>query len=58
MTETPTRRVALVTGSSRGLGRAMALHLARAGFDVAVHYGRNAEEAAKVAAEILSLIHI
>ncbi|MFC3831275.1 MULTISPECIES: 3-oxoacyl-[acyl-carrier-protein] reductase [Deinococcus] len=55
MTETPTRRVALVTGSSRGLGRAMALHLARAGFDVAVHYGRNAEEAAKVAAEIQAL---
>ena len=50
-----TRKVALVTGSSRGLGRAMALHLARAGFDVAVHYGRNAEEAAKVAAEIQAL---
>ncbi|UBV42093.1 3-oxoacyl-[acyl-carrier-protein] reductase [Deinococcus taeanensis] len=50
MTDTP-RKVALVTGSSRGLGRAMALTLARAGFDVAVHYGRNAAEAEKVAAE-------
>ncbi|ANE44294.1 3-oxoacyl-[acyl-carrier-protein] reductase [Deinococcus puniceus] len=46
---TPTRKVALVTGSSRGLGRAMALQLAAAGFDVAIHYGRNAAEAEKVA---------
>lgn len=46
-----TRKVALVTGSSRGLGRAMALKLAADGFDVAVHYGRNAAEAEKVADE-------
>jgi 3-oxoacyl-[acyl-carrier protein] reductase len=46
---TSTRKVALVTGSSRGLGRAMALQLAAAGFDVAIHYGRNAAEAEKVA---------
>lgn len=46
-----TRKVALVTGSSRGLGRAMALKLAQGGFDVAIHYGRNADEARKVAAE-------
>ena len=52
MTDTPQRKVALVTGSSRGLGRAMALALAHAGFDIAVHYGRNADEAAKVADEI------
>ena len=50
MTETP-RKVALITGSSRGLGRAMALKLAQDGFDVAVHYGRNADEARKVADE-------
>lgn len=50
MTETP-RKVALITGSSRGLGRAMALKLAQDGFDVAVHYGRNADEAEKVADE-------
>lgn len=50
MTETP-RKVALVTGSSRGLGRAMALKLAQDGFDVAVHYGRNVDEAEKVADE-------
>jgi 3-oxoacyl-[acyl-carrier protein] reductase len=50
MTETP-RKVALITGSSRGLGRAMALKLAQDGFDVAVHDGRNADEAHKVADE-------
>ncbi|GGJ83090.1 3-oxoacyl-[acyl-carrier-protein] reductase [Deinococcus aquiradiocola] len=54
MTDT-TQKVALVTGSSRGLGRAMALKLAADGFAVAVHYGRNAEEAARVAAEITGL---
>ncbi|AFZ66663.1 3-oxoacyl-[acyl-carrier-protein] reductase [Deinococcus peraridilitoris] len=56
MTDTnQARRTALVTGSSRGLGRAMALSLAQSGFDVAVHYGRNAAEAEKVAGEIRSL---
>ena len=45
-------RVALVTGSSRGLGRAMALRLAHDGFTVAVHYGRGEAEAQQVAADI------
>lgn len=45
-------RVALVTGSSRGLGRAMALRLAQDGFTVAVHYGRGEAEAQQVAADI------
>ena len=45
-------KVALITGSSRGLGRAMALRLARDGFAIIVHYGSNEKEARKVAEEI------
>src|ERR1700680_807834 len=39
---------ALVTGASRGMGRATALALAAAGARVVVHYGRNADEAKSV----------
>src|SRR6267154_2125284 len=37
-------KTALVTGASRGMGRATALALAAAGARVVVHYGRNADE--------------
>lgn len=43
---------ALVTGSSRGLGRAMALELGRAGYKVGVHYAGRREAALAVVAEI------
>ena len=45
---------ALVTGSSRGLGRAIALELGRAGYRVAVHYAGRESAAQDVAAEIRS----
>ncbi|MEW6477575.1 MAG: SDR family oxidoreductase [Actinomycetota bacterium] len=45
------RPVALVTGSSRGIGRATALLFAERGYDVAVHYRREAEAAEAVAKE-------
>jgi NAD(P)-dependent dehydrogenase (short-subunit alcohol dehydrogenase family) len=45
-------KTALVTGASRGIGRASALALARAGAQVLVHYGRGAAEAEGVVDEI------
>ena len=48
-------KTALVTGGSRGLGRNMALSLAKKGIDVAITYHSNASAAEKVAAEIQAL---
>jgi 3-oxoacyl-[acyl-carrier protein] reductase len=45
-------KIALVTGASRGIGRACALALAKAGAQVLVHYARAEEEANAVVAEI------
>ena len=46
------QRAAVVTGSSSGIGRAIALELAAAGADVLVHAGSNKKGAEDVAAEI------
>lgn len=46
---------ALVTGASRGIGRATAIALAQAGADVAINYRSHGEEAEEVAAEIRAL---
>lgn len=46
---------ALITGAGRRLGRAMALHLAGRGHDVAIHYATSATEAEAVAAESRAL---
>src|SRR5438309_36366 len=48
-------KVALVTGSSRGIGRAIALRLAREGADVVVHYRRQTVAAQETAAAIDAL---
>jgi 3-oxoacyl-[acyl-carrier protein] reductase len=45
-------RTALVTGASRGIGRATARALARAGARVIVHYGNSAKDADSLVAEI------
>ena len=48
-------KIALVTGSSQGIGRGLALELARAGWDVGVHYGGHAPRAQEVAQEIRNM---
>jgi NAD(P)-dependent dehydrogenase (short-subunit alcohol dehydrogenase family) len=49
------RPAALVTGSASGIGRAAALRLARAGYDVAINYSRSEDAARKTLAEPESL---
>jgi enoyl-[acyl-carrier protein] reductase III len=48
-------KIALITGGARGIGRATALKLARAGADVAVNYYNSHDEAEALAAEVRAL---
>ncbi len=49
------RPAALVTGSASGIGRAVALRLARAGYDVAINYRRSEDDARRTMAELEAL---
>lgn len=56
MTEQPfLHKTALVTGSGRGIGRAIAIELARQGADVVVNFFRNRKPAEETAAEVEKL---
>jgi len=50
-----TNKIALVTGSGRGIGRAIALHFARNGADMVINFFRNRAPAEETAAEIEKL---
>jgi NAD(P)-dependent dehydrogenase (short-subunit alcohol dehydrogenase family) len=45
-------KVALVTGSGKGIGRGIAIELAKAGYNIGVHYGSSMEGAKEVAKQI------
>lgn len=45
----------LITGSSRGIGRACALYLAQNGFDIVLHCNKNAKKAQELKDEIIAL---
>jgi NAD(P)-dependent dehydrogenase (short-subunit alcohol dehydrogenase family) len=49
------RQVALVTGASRGIGRGIALELAKAGYELVINYARNLTAAEKTAADCMTL---
>lgn len=55
MPDDVTGKVALVTGASRGIGKSIAIALARCGADVAVNYGTRETEARETCAEIKEL---
>jgi pteridine reductase len=48
-------KVALVTGSAKRLGRAIALHLAEQGADVAIHYHHSGAQAKELVSEIIKM---
>ncbi|HUC56172.1 MAG TPA: SDR family oxidoreductase [Streptosporangiaceae bacterium] len=58
MSESQASRAVLVTGASRGIGRAIALRFAEAGDRVAIHHRDSAELAAKLAAELPGSGHV
>lgn len=49
------KKTILITGSSRGIGKSIALYLAENGYDIVLHCNKNIEQAEEVKKEIISL---
>ena len=49
------RKIALVTGSGRGIGKGIAIELAKAGYDLGIHYSSSAEGAQDTAQKCRAL---
>ena len=49
------RKIALVTGAGRGIGKAIALKLAQAGYDLGIHYSTSAEGAMDTLEQVRAL---
>lgn len=54
-TQRPTPGTALITGAAKRIGKAIALHLASLGYNIALHYNRSQEEANAVRKEVKEL---
>ncbi|KAF9213975.1 hypothetical protein BGZ59_004530, partial [Podila verticillata] len=52
---TSSRRVAIITGASRGIGRGIALRLAKDGFNIVINYNSSIAKAQEVVNEIAAL---
>lgn len=50
-----TQKIALITGSSRGIGQATAIRLAEAGYDIVINYARSKKSALETAEKIEAL---
>jgi len=48
-------KIVLVTGAAKRLGRAIALEMARAGWDVAIHFGNSSQDAAQTVKDIQAM---
>ena len=55
MTKLVLQRTALVTGAAKRIGRAIALALARSGYNIGVHYGQSREDALALVSELEAL---
>jgi NAD(P)-dependent dehydrogenase (short-subunit alcohol dehydrogenase family) len=49
------KKIALITGSAKRLGKEIALHLATNGWEIAIHYNRSSEEASQTLKELSTI---